>query len=126
MKKQNSIFKQVNNFIESKFSDFTLSELKIMKYLSENRQDQIINIKLTDLAKLLNINSKHPYEKINYIVMSLFNKRAEFKFVNKQCKIVDLFSNFFSNIDYYDEVFAFEINYEVLDYFINFTEINKK
>lgn len=134
-------FRQSNNFIESRFSDFTLLELKAFEYLASqtkkadikyvnNKMDKIIDVKLIDLAKMLNMQSEHMYNEISNIVDNLFNKKAGFKFLNEHGKIVHRSSRFVNNIDYCEGVFTFRINYEVLDYFVNikkeYTDINLK
>lgn len=92
--------------------------------------DKIIDVKLTDLAKLLNINSNYLYTEIDNIVKNLFRKEAELKLLNSQGKIIYRSSRFVNNVDYCDGVFSFRINYEVLNYFVDvtkeFTIINLK
>jgi len=134
-------FRQSNHFIESKFSDFTLLELKAFEYLASqtkradikyinDKRDKIIDVKLTELAKLLNIQSEHIYREIDNIVRILFRKQAEFKFVNDQGKIVHRLSQFVNSVDYCEGVFSFRVNYQVLNYFVDikkeYTDINLK
>ena len=87
-------FRQSNNFIESRFSDFTLLELKAIEFLASqtkrtdiqyinDKRDKIIDVRLIDLANLLNVNTDRMYQDIDNIVRNLFKKQAEFKFINE-------------------------------------------
>lgn len=123
-------FRQSNNFIESRFSDFTLLELKAIEFLASqtkrtdiqyinDKRDKIIDVRLIDLANLLNVNTDRMYQDIDNIVRNLFKKQAEFKFINENGKIVHRLTSFVNNIDYIEGVFYFRVNYEVLNYFVD-------
>lgn len=135
------VYSQSNNFIESKFVDFSLIELKIIelsvanvtnkdKALIAKKQNKIINIKLIDLAKLIDVNRENLYIVAKNLSIELAKKQAEFKYIDKNGNAAFKVSNFFNNITYENNIFEFEINYAVLIYFINlkqyFTKINLK
>lgn len=134
-------FRQSNNFIESRFSDFTLLELKAIEFLASqtkrtdiqyinDKRDKIIDVRLIDLARILNVNTDRMYQDIDNIVRNLFKKQAEFKFINENGRKVHRLTYFVNNIDYIDGVFYFRVNYEVLNYFVDikkdYTNINLK
>ncbi len=133
-------FRQANNFIESKFSDFRLLELKTFEFLAsltkkvdieyvKNKQNKVVSVKLIDLAKVLNFNTNHLYDEIHNIVEKLFKKCAAFKYV-EDGKTAYKLRHFIDKVDYRDGIFTFEINHEVLPYFVDikkeYTEINLK
>ncbi len=136
------IYSQSNNFVESRFVDFTILELKIIEFLIsqtdffkdkvyiENRQNKFVSIKVSDLAKVINAYSKNMYSVAKKLVSGLLKKSIEVGYIDTQGKRAFKGSNFFNNITYENNTFEFEINYAVLIYFIklkkSFTRINLK
>ncbi len=134
-------FRQSNNFIESRFSDFTLLELKTIEYLAsqtkkadikyiDKKENKIVNVKLTELAKLLNLNVEYMYQETDHMVKNLFVKYAQFKYINDKGKVEYQLRHFIEKVDYSDGVFIFVVNHEVLPYFVDikkeYTDINLK
>lgn len=135
------LYSQSNNFIESRFSDFSVLELKIIELLASQttnadktliakKQNKFITIRAIDLAQLINANHKNMYAVAKDLANQLVSKKAEFKYIDKNGNSAYKVSNFFNNITYQNNIFEFEINYAVLIYFINlnsyFTQINLK
>lgn len=135
------VYSQSNNFIESRFSNFTVLELKIIELLAAQtnsadkasiakKHNKFITIRSLDLARLINSNGKNMYAVAKNLANQLVSKKAEFKYIDNNGNIAYKVSNFFNNITYQNNTFEFEINYAVLIYFINlkqyFTQINFK
>lgn len=141
IKKSDVVYSQSNNFIESRFSNFTLIELKIIELLAAQtnnkdktliakKQNKFIKIKLIDLANLISADRKNMYVIAKNLAIELSKKQAEFKYIDSKGNPAYRVSNFFNNITYENNTFEFELNYSVLIYFINlkqyFTKINLK
>lgn len=127
-------FRQSNDFTESRFSDFTLIELKTFEFLAsqtkkvdieyvKNKQNKVVSVKLIDLAKLLDFDEIYMYKQTDHIVKNLFVKFAEFKFKDEKGKTYYDLKHFIEKVRYKDGIFTFEINHEVLPYFV---DINKE
>ena len=136
-----SSFRQANNFTESRFSDFTLMELKTFEFLAsltkksdiqyiDNKTNKIVSVKLIDLAKLLDFNTEYMYQQTDNIVKNLFVKFAEFKYKDENGKAYYDLKHFIEKVRYKDGIFTFEINHEVLPYFVDikkeYTNFNYK
>lgn len=134
-------FRQSNNFIESRFSDFKLIELKVIEYLASqtkrtdisyinDKMNKIVTIRLVDLSKLLDLHVEYMYQEANHIVEKLFVKYAQFKYQDANGNIDYELLHFIERVRYENGVFTFEINHEVLHYFVNikkdYTDINLK
>lgn len=135
------VYSQSNNFIESRFSDFTVLELKIIELLAAQtnsadkaliakKHNKFITIRALDLARLINSNGKNMYAIAKNLANQLVSKKAEFKYIDNNGNVAYKVSNFFNNITYQNNIFEFEINYAIIIYFINlkqyFTQINFK
>lgn len=139
--KADTDFRQANNFTESRFSDFTLLELKTFEFLAsqtkrtdieyiKNKQNKVVSVKLIDLAKLLNFDTDYMYKQTDHIVKNLFVKFAEFKYKDENGKIFYDLKHFIETVKYRDGVFTFEINHLILPYFVDikkeYTNFNYK
>lgn len=135
------IYSQSNNFVESRFIDFTVLELKIVEFLISQtnlkdktyitkKQNKFVSIRAIDLAHIINADHKNIYLIAKKLVSTLLKKSIEFGYIDKQGKRAFKGSNFFNNITYENSIFEFELNYAVLVYFIDlkkyFTQINLK
>lgn len=139
--KADANFRQANDFTESRFSDFTLIELKTFEFLAsqtkrtdidyvKNKQNKVVSVKLIDLAKLLDFDEIYMYKQTDHIVKNLFVKFAEFKFKDDKGKTYYDLKHFIEKVRYKDGIFTFEINHEVLPYFVDikkeYTNFNYK
>ena len=136
------VYSQSNNFVESRFIDFTVLELKVIEFLIsqtdffkdktyiENKQNKFVSIRAVDLAKVINANLKNMYAVATKLVSGLLKKSIEIGYIDNQGKRAFQGSNFFNNIRYANNTFEFEINYAILVYFIemkkSFTRISLK
>lgn len=136
------IYSQDNNFVESRFVDFTVIELKVIEFLISQtnfttdkiyinkKQNKFISVKAVDLAKTINANPKNMYNVATELVSGLLKKSIEVGYIDKRGKRAFKGSNFFNNIKYENNTFEFEINYAILNHFIElkkyFTQINLK
>lgn len=133
-------FRQSNNFTESRFSDFTLIELKTFEFLASltkksdiqyinNKINKVVSIKLVDLANFLDFDV-YMYKQTDNIVKNLFVKYAEFKYKDEKGKAYYELKHFIEKVRYKDGIFTFEINHEVLPYFVDikkeYTNFNYK
>lgn len=136
------VYSQSNNFVESRFIDFTVLELKVIEFLISQtdyfkdktyiakKQNKFVSIRAVDLAKVINANPKNMYVVAKKLVSGLLKKSIEVGYIDTQGKRVFKGSNFFNNITYASNIFEFEINYAILSYFIelkkSFTRISLK
>ena len=135
------VYSQSNNFIESRFIDFTVLELKIIEFLISQtnvkdkayitkKKNKFVSIRAIDLANVINADHTNMYAIAKKMVNALLKRSIEFCYIDKQGKRAFKGSNFFNNITYVNNIFEFEINYAVLIYFIDlkkyFTQINLK
>ncbi len=136
------MYSQSNNFVESRFVDFSVLELKVIEFLIsqtdflkdktyiKKKQNKFLSIRAIDLAKTINANPKNMYSVATKLVSGLLKKSIEVGYIDKQGKRAFRGSNFFNNITYSNNTFEFEINYAILSHFIElkkyFTQINLK
>jgi len=136
------LWKQANNNIESMFTDCSQFEFKIIKALSccisypyfklvDLKVNKIIDVYLPELAGWLDLKPKQLEKDKDKIINDLLKKQARFNLIDDQCKIVQIVSNIFVGINYYesnykggDAWFEFEVNYEVLNALINLNKEN--
>lgn len=136
------VYSQSNSFVESRFINFTVLELKVIEFLISQtdyfkdktyiakKQNKFVSIRAVDLAKAINANPKNMYVVATKLVSGLLKKSIEIGYIDKQGKRSFHGSNFFNNITYASNTFEFEINYAILGYFIElkgfFTRISLK
>ncbi len=87
-------------------------------------------MRLLDLAVLLDFNSEYMYQQTDHIVKNLFVKFAEFKYKDEKGKAQYVLKHFIEKVTYSEGIFTFEINHEVLPYFVDiqkeYTNFNYK
>lgn len=136
------VYSQSNSFVESRFVDFTVLELKVIEFLISQtdyfkdktyiakKQNKFVSIRAVDLAQVINANAKNMYSVAKKLVSGLLKKSIEVGYIDTQGKRAFKGSNFFNNITYASNVFEFEINYAILSHFIelkkSFTRISLK
>ena len=136
------VYSQSNNFVESRFVDFTVLELKVIEFLISQtdyfkdktyiakKQNKFVSIRAVDLAQVINANAKNMYSVAKKLVSGLLKKSIEVGYIDTHGKRAFKGSNFFNNITYANNIFEFEINYAILNHFIelkkSFTRISLK
>ena len=90
------VYSQSNNFVESRFVDFTVLELKVIEFLISQtdyfkdktyiakKQNKFVSIRAVDLAQVINASAKNMYSVAKKLVSGLLKKSIEVGYIDSK------------------------------------------
>lgn len=131
------LWKQANNSNEDMFAGLNPSEYRIIICLAcfinypyfkfiDLKVNKLIDVEVFQLADWLGLEQKQIKNDKDKIINALLNKEIKFNIIDDQGKLIQVISNIFAAINYYEEysLFQFEVKYEVLNALINLNKEN--